>query len=128
MIYQKASNIAYIYSQIVTAATAEKFNMQLPPDFPDHYDLSRFQNEEIDFTDFDESGDGMPFRQLKAFFDLNRDCLVRNHLIDEYKLVDDVMRRLVEINGKTHEEQYYLSKFRTFDQDKSCVYGVFMNR
>ena len=68
MIYQKASNIAYIYSQIVTAATAEKFNMQLPPDFPDHYDLSRFQNEEIDFTDFDESGDGMPFRQLKALF------------------------------------------------------------
>lgn len=121
------SKLVYVFADLLKEQRDGNVKLDYPSDFPNDI-LTRFKTESLDFTDLNETGNGMPFGLILEILNRNIDK-VKNIRVDndDGDYVEDILEDILE-RRNAHEspenDSYFLETFRSIKSDRQCVYGI----
>jgi len=94
----------------------------MPDDFP-LKDLSRFEKESVDLTEFN-NGNGLTFTQIFEVLSKNKEALLKEFGDDEFTM--GLISKMIKYRESEEDSDcgHYLATYRSIQAKVSCVYGV----
>ena len=122
-----ASRLVYSFADVVAKARERDLTLELPDDFP-LKDLSRFEKESLDLTEFND-GNGLTFNQIFEVLKKNEEALSEEFKDDDDEYTRSLIRNMIKYrqSDKDSDSGHYLATYRSVQEKVSCVYGVVKN-
>ena len=121
--------MVYTLAEIVKAARRGDFELKVPDEHFPIQNLAEFQNKSIDLR-MCNGGNGLSYVQVNDLMRANEDVVrkfffpgsLEAAYLDWLRVVYSTKSSEIERLGKP--EKKFLSMYRSFQQDRACVYGI----
>jgi len=129
-----ASQFAYGFGDFVKAARNGEIELKVPENFP--IDISKFEDESCDFKEIHEHGNGLSFREIQQWIDLNTDEIQKIFDMDDnpdksqnqlrYEMLDTIQnfQQMMKEEKPEEDDKIYLTAYRSIQSSISCVYSI----
>ena len=118
------SKLVYTFASLLEDQRTGVTKLDLPPEITDDM-LNKFKDQSIDFRNFSENGNGMPFNVIADILNRNMDAVKKRETVSRVILVEKSVQQLEAIEDEDlSSDSLFLETFRSINSKRQCVYGI----